>query len=179
MTSTQYTLWLFSVKVQKLSVQLQKGGGNIHAWHSFEETSFPSPSTGYDSSPSCTAKTLYTKIRNKYSQKWNCAASFPISTFMFLRYSHDRSSILVQKIGGPIVGIYKSLTNTWMWKFGIHKSDLLCSVTVFAALVLNPVHGCTWCDAVSGSNRQCSSTCEHTSTKPSAKLKRTWHGPVI
>jgi hypothetical protein len=39
-----------------------------------------------------------------------------------------------RKIGGPSVGIYKSLTETWMWKLGlrlgIHKSDFLCRVYV-------------------------------------------------
>jgi hypothetical protein len=27
--------------------------------------------------------------------------------------------ILLQEICGPILGIYKSLTDTWMWKFGL------------------------------------------------------------
>ncbi len=45
--------------------------------------------------------------------------------------------ILLQEICGPILGIYKSLTGTWMYKMGlwprnsflgIHKWDLNCSV---------------------------------------------------
>jgi hypothetical protein len=43
--------------------------------------------------------------------------------------------ILLQEICGPILGIYKSLTDTWMWEFGrrkiprkgIHKWDFRCS----------------------------------------------------
>ncbi len=56
------------------------------------------------------------KIRNKYSQKRTCVASFPIPTFMFrwAIYIFSRSVCLFccGKIGGPIVGIYKSLTDT-------------------------------------------------------------------
>jgi hypothetical protein len=81
------------------------------------------------------------KIRNKYSQKSNRTASVPISTFtcLWAIYIFPRSVCLFccRKICGPIQGIYKSLTDTWMWKFdcgralpflGIHKWDFGCSV---------------------------------------------------
>ncbi len=50
----------------------------------------------------CTVKTLYRKIWNKYSQKWNSAAK-----------------------RGPFVGIYKSLIGTWMWKLGTKPRSLI------------------------------------------------------
>ncbi len=110
------------------------------------------------------------KIRNKYSQKWNCAALFPIPTFTYLWaiYIFPWSvRLFCSKTGGPTwayiffwrarvcrpllrlccpfmifegcldsnpeycrsklaryrlshpslyVGIYKSFTDTWMWK---------------------------------------------------------------
>ncbi len=88
------------------------------------------------------SKDIVPKIRNKHSQKWNCAALFPIPKFMYLRaiYMFQWSVCLFFcccKIGKPIVEIYKSLRDTWMWKLrtmprvsflGIHKLDRLCSV---------------------------------------------------
>ncbi len=60
------------------------------------------------------------KIWDRYSLKRNCAASVLVPTFMCLwaNYIFPPSVCLFccSKIGGPIVGIYKSLTDTWMWK---------------------------------------------------------------
>ncbi len=75
-----------------------------------------------------TVNTLYHKIRKKYYQKFNCAALFPIPTFIYLWafYIFLRSVRIIccSKIGGPIVG------NRSQFHFlclGIHKSDLICS----------------------------------------------------
>ncbi len=56
------------------------------------------------------------KIRKKYSEKWNCAGSVLISTFICL-WPTDvfLGSVCLfcgRKICGPIMGIYKSLTDT-------------------------------------------------------------------
>ncbi len=63
-------------------------------------------------------------IWNKYLQERNCAA-VPIPTFMFLWaiYLFLWSVCLFcgRKIGGLNLGIYRSPTDTWMWKLG-HKS---------------------------------------------------------
>ncbi len=65
--------------------------------------------------PHC--KDKMSKIRNENSQKRNIGASVPISTFMCL----CANSIFPRWVClfcwrkyGPILGIYKSLTDTWM-----------------------------------------------------------------
>ncbi len=58
------------------------------------------------------------KILFMYSQKLSCAASFPIPTFMYL-FPGLVCLFGCPKIGRPILGIYKSLTDTWMWKLGV------------------------------------------------------------
>jgi hypothetical protein len=58
------------------------------------------------------------KIGNKYSQKWNCAAMYLWAIYIC---PPARSLFRCSKIGGPIVGIYKSLTDTWMWKLGTRQ----------------------------------------------------------
>ncbi len=53
-----------------------------------------------------------------YSQIWNCADSFLIPPFMYQRLDIPKIVCLFgcSKIGTPIPGINKLLTNTWMWK---------------------------------------------------------------
>ncbi len=64
------------------------------------------------------------------SQKWNCATSFPISTFMCLWaiyiFPVSVCPFGCSKIGRLILGIYKLLTDTWMWKLGTeHYNSVL------------------------------------------------------
>ncbi len=62
-----------------------------------------------------------TKIPFMYSYSGNCAASVPISHSFFSErfiYSQDRSTYSCSRIGRPILGIYKSITDLWMWKLG-------------------------------------------------------------
>ncbi len=80
-----------------------------------------------------------------YSQERSWAASVPISTFMWLWaifiFPGSVYIFSCSRIGRPIVGIYKSLTETWMWKLGLwprnsffeniyYKFSVLCLCSV-------------------------------------------------
>ncbi len=73
---------------------------------------------------------IYTvsKIRFMYSQKWNCAALYPIPTFKYLWviYIFSGSVCLFgcRKIGRPILGIYKSLKECGNWETKPYNSVL-------------------------------------------------------
>ncbi len=79
----------------------------------------PPPPSKFPASPhppqECYGYYTVSKIWNIYFQKLNCVASFPISTFMYLWAIYI---FLQWVLGRPIVGIYKSHTDTWQWKLG-------------------------------------------------------------
>ncbi len=66
-----------------------------------------------------------TKIPLMYSFSGNCVATVPISTLMFSVSDLYILRIIClfcwRKIYGPILGIYKSLTDRWMWKWDLAK----------------------------------------------------------
>jgi hypothetical protein len=65
-----------------------------------------------------------------YSQIWNCYFQHRIimvlspSSYTYISVRDYISlPILLQEICGPILGIYKSLTDTWMWTLGLRPRN--------------------------------------------------------
>ncbi len=75
-----------------------------------------------------------------FSFSGNCAASVPISTSCVCERHIPRIGphISFSRIGRSILGIYKSLTDTWMWKMGLWPHNSLSGniCLEFSVLVL-------------------------------------------
>ncbi len=76
-----------------------------------------------------------------YSQKWNCYFQNRIIMFLSPRsytyisvrdlyISRTGLPILCREICGPILEIYKSLTDTWMWKLGLRPKEYINGIFV-------------------------------------------------
>ncbi len=66
------------------------------------------------------------KSRLFWALKWQWAkrVTFGPKKVFCILYFHDRSAyILLQEICGPILEIYQSLTDTWMWKLGLRPRN--------------------------------------------------------
>ncbi len=79
--------------------------------------------------------TLVSSLQYEYSYKWNCAALFPIPTFMFrwAIYIFPRLVCLfcyMQENRWTDRGnIHKSQTDTWMWKLGLRPRSFFSGNT--------------------------------------------------
>ncbi len=96
----------------------------------FSWTSFEGTTTDHFNLKLVLASTPGSTLQRNFDlcipRKRNCAASFPISTFMclwaiyiFLPLVHLFSC---SRVGRPIVGKYKSLTETWMQELGLWRA---------------------------------------------------------
>ncbi len=85
----------------------------------FAPESFDFPGVNSGEKTPCIAKTQYRKLETNIPKKY-CTASVPISTLMCLWAIY----IILWSVGlfcysnmcGLILGIFKSFTDTWMWK---------------------------------------------------------------
>ena len=117
----------------------------------------------------CLRKYTATKIPFMYSFSGNCAASVPISSFMCLWAIHifpgSVNIFSCSRIGRPILGIYKSLTDTWMKKLGLRPRNSISGNICFESSVL--------CLCSGGQKVKCELTVE-----PALQMKGRWESNI-
>ncbi len=93
-----------------------------------------------------------------YFQKRTCAAPVPISTFSERFYiPRIVTHISCSRIGRPILGIYKSLADTWLtwlWKLGLRPRNSFPGNIYFKFSVLCLCNAFTTCLHISSMKRQ-------------------------